>query len=344
MPEGAEARSSGRGVWLALGFAGLILLATAGLAASLGEGVIAFRSGARVEMTMPPAPEPAALEEAPGDTGPAPHIPAPVEPGLLEPSAFGNLPVRGEDGRRPLVAYAHPFDFDDPRPRVAVVLTGLGLEADITRAAIDLPAAVSLAFSPYGSHVAADVDAARLAGHEALLALPMEPPDYPDSDPGPHTLLADAPPEENLRRLHFVLSRALGYVAVTGDGGRFAAEGDVLPVVEELAARGVGLVDLGEDDLERWASRAAVPYSRARLAVDADPSVLAIEFALARLENQALTTGRALGVAQAYPVTLERLAAWIETLDDKGLVLAPASAVIRERAGILPTAGVGGNG
>lgn len=35
---------------------------------------------------------------------------------------------------------------------------------------------------------------AREAGHEILLQLPMEPFDYPDSDPGPQTLLASAAP------------------------------------------------------------------------------------------------------------------------------------------------------
>lgn len=343
MAEGAAARSSGRSGWLLLGLGGLILLATAALAFWFGEGTVTFRSNARVEMALPPPPEPdpLALDEPYSESESRPRIPAPVERELLEPSPFGNLPVRGPTGRRPLVAYAHPFDFDDPRPRVAIVLTGLGLQADITRAAIDLPGAVSLAFSPYGSQVAADVDAARLAGHEALLTVPMEPPDYPDSDPGPHTLLANSAPEENLRRLRFVLAQAVGYVAVTGEGGRFARDGEARPVLAELAERGVGLVDL-DGELEGLASRTSVPYAQARLAIDADPSLLAIEFSLARLENQALTTGRALGIAQSYPVTLERLAAWIETLDDKGLVLAPASAIIRERSGIVPM--TSGNG
>ena len=34
---------------------------------------------------------------------------------------------------------------------------------------------------------------ARARGHEALLQAPMEPFDYPQNNPGPHTLLTGAP-------------------------------------------------------------------------------------------------------------------------------------------------------
>jgi hypothetical protein len=39
-------------------------------------------------------------------------------------------------------------------------------------------------------------------------------------------------------------------------------------------------------------------------------------------------------VAQAYPVSLERLRLWAMTLADKGLVLAPVSALVIESAGL----------
>ena len=45
-------------------------------------------------------------------------------------------------------------------------------------------------------------------------------------------------------------------------------------------------------------------------------------------------SGSALGAAQGYPVSLERLRLWATTLDDKGLVLAPVSALVIERSGL----------
>jgi hypothetical protein len=327
--------------WLAVAAIGLTVALAAGVSFVFGEGSLGYVSSARVELPIPAGGSHVERTlSAPRTPPDLTRVPAPIDPDLVESSPFGSLPIRGDDGRGPLVAYAHTFAFGDPRPRVAILVTGLGLQAELTEQAIALPGQISLAFSPYGSHVEADVDRARLAGHEAWLEVPMEPVDYPESDPGPHTLLVDASREENLGRLRWVLARALGYVGVAGEGGRFATDGNPQPIVQELAERGIGFIGLDDDGLEQVAALAGLPFTSARPAIDAEPSVLAIDYALARLENRALTTGYALGYAQLYPITVERLQAWIETLDDKGLVLAPASAIVREQAGLVP--GVGG--
>ena len=73
---------------------------------------------------------------------------------------------------------------------VAIVVGGLGVGAAKTVDAIlKLPAAVTLAFTPYGSDPGKLVERARAQHHEILLQIPMEPYDYPDNDPGPQTLL-----------------------------------------------------------------------------------------------------------------------------------------------------------
>ena len=76
---------------------------------------------------------------------------------------------------------------------------GLGIDEKGTIAAIDrLPAAVSLAFAPYGADLERDAARAREAGHEILLQAPMEPFGYPSANPGPHTLTTAASEAENL--------------------------------------------------------------------------------------------------------------------------------------------------
>ena len=85
-------------------------------------------------------------------------------------------------------------------PIVAIVVGGLGVGAAKTVDAIlRLPAAVTLAFTPYGSDPAKLVERARAQHHEILLQIPMEPYDYPDNDPGPQTLLTTLAPEQNHR-------------------------------------------------------------------------------------------------------------------------------------------------
>ncbi len=258
-----------------------------------------------------------------------------VDPSLVENGPFGPLPRIGPDGRRPLFAYARAFDFRDRRPKVAVMIVGLGLQADRFDAALALPGPIGLQLSPYAPDLPALVARARRAEHEVLLALPMEPVDYPASDPGPHTLLADNSREENLKRLDWVLSRTSGYAALAGEGGRFAGSEQVSGVLNVLAKRGLALIEVGADRLGRAAAAAGLPYASAPHAIDQDPSAPAIDRALAGLEAAAVADGSALGLAQDYPVSLERLRAWATTLADKGLVLAPVSAVLIEQSGLM---------
>jgi polysaccharide deacetylase 2 family uncharacterized protein YibQ len=208
------------------------------------------------------------------------------------------------------------------------LIVGLGVQADLTDAAFDLQGEISLEFSAYGSDLPGRIERARRAGHEVLLDLPMEPADYPASDAGPHTLLASDPDERVLKRLDWLLSRATGYVAVAGSGARFAANGRAATALEVLTRRGLALVEFGQAGLAAHTTAVGLPYASAGAPLDMEPSTRSIDRALAGLEAEALRKGSALASAQAYPISLVRLRRWAATLGDKGLVLAPVSAVL----------------
>src|SRR5690242_15302334 len=110
------------------------------------------------------------------------------DPALTEQTPDGAVPIIAADGRRPMDLYARRFDSTDPRPRIAIVVSGLGIGEAITQSAIDkLPPGITLSFTPYGPQgLQSSVSAARAAGHEVLLELPMEPFDFPSNDPGPN--------------------------------------------------------------------------------------------------------------------------------------------------------------
>jgi polysaccharide deacetylase 2 family uncharacterized protein YibQ len=324
----------------AVGLASAAVAFVLGVGAALlveAEGKVDFTGVPQLRLPLQAlGDDPAALPETDIGAG------GPVLAALLEDGAFGPLPRIAADGRRPFLAYARPFSLDDPRPRIALLVVGLGLQADPTAAAIRLPGAIGLHFSAYASDLPGMVDRARRAGHEVLLDLPMEPPDYPANDPGPHTLLAGNATEDNLQRLDWLLARATGYIGLAGGGARFATSPQAPPVLDVLARRGLAMIELGRDDLAAAAAAVGLPYTSAPAAIDEDPSVQAIDYALALLEAEALRTGNALGVAQSYPVSLERLRLWTTTLEDKGLVLAPVSALVIARSGL--SADRGGHG
>ena len=280
-----------------------------------------------------PDPNAPIVEGAPAN--PAFTEPAldPLKPGepdldLVDASPFGPLPRIAADGRRPLKTYARPYDRRDDRPKVAVMVTGLGPQADATNASFHLPGAISLMFSPYTEDLPAYFERARLAGHEVLIELPMEPTDYPQSDPGPHTLRASGTVDANIERLNWVLARAPGYFAVAGHGGAFAGSPEADPVMASLARKGVGMIEIDGNTLFDAGRAAGLAYISAPDWIDATPSADAIDRALADLETKARLEGTALGVGEAYPVTLKRLVDWAAGLEARGIALVPVSAIL----------------
>ena len=321
-----------RPVWRPLTFALVTLAGIAGWVALAGEGAVRYTSVVRVELPLPAVAARAAVDGALPQSAVALGA-APLDASLTEDGPFGPLPRIGPDGRRPFFEYARPFNFEDARPKVAVMLLWPGLQAELFEAALALPGPISVQLSPYAPDLPALVERARRAGHEVLLDLPMEGADHPASDPGPHTLLAEDARGENLKRLDWLLAQAPGYIAVAGGGARFAGSDNARDVLDVLARRGLALIELGAS-LARAAAAAGLPYASAPGTIDPDPSAPSIDDALAGLEAEALAGGSALGVVQGHPVSLERLRVWAATLEDKGLVLAPVSAVVIEQAGL----------
>jgi polysaccharide deacetylase 2 family uncharacterized protein YibQ len=264
------------------------------------------------------------------------------DPGLVERDAEGALPRIGDDGRRPAQAYARPAATlpaagGNAPPRIAVLITGLGIGAKSTDEAIRrLAEPVSLAFAPYGKGLQAWVDKARGHGHEVALQLPMEPFGYPDADPGPHTMLTSAGPAENLKHLRWLLARVTGYFAITNYmGAKFTASPQALsPILDEAARRGLAFIDDGSSPRSQAASLAGslgLPAVTGDVVIDAGQSQESIEAALKELEALARERGQALGVATALPATIEAIARWSEGLSARGIVLTPVSALMPQR-------------
>ena len=255
------------------------------------------------------------------------------DPLLIEKSDLGPLPTIGKDGRHPWRVYSRPFSGIDTRPRIAIVVTGLGVSANATAQTIDrLPGSVTLSFAPFAKKLRGWIDKSRAGGHEVLIDLPMEPRDYPANDPGPHTLLASVPIDQNLRQLEWILSRATGYVGVsTFMGSGLATKPRALtPILTELKTRGLMLVDTRENpvgkatDLSREMGLTVVTGN---IFIDQQPASDIIDDNLRALEDRAKRDGAAIGIARPYPVTIKRLAAWIDGLGAKGIALAPTSAL-----------------
>ena len=275
------------------------------------------------------------------ETDAAPAMMAGVDQRLLEKSRYGMIPVVA-DGLKPFTVYAAEADRAKAAkmPVVAIVVGGLGVgAAKTTDAIMKLPAAVTLAFTPYGADPSKLAERARAQRHEILLQIPMEPFDYPDNDPGPQTLLTSLASEQNLDRMYWHLSRFQGYAGIANFmGARFVVTDAVMqPIIREAAKRGLGYLDDGSAPRSvapALAASQAMPFAKADFSIDAVPTAVEIDRALARLEGLAKERGIAVGVASALPISIERIAVWIKALESHGIMLVPlTTAMLKSKSG-----------
>ncbi len=249
--------------------------------------------------------------------------------GMTRHSGFGPLPVIASDGRQSWQVYARPFEGKDTtKPRLAVVVTGLGLDREATDAAIDrLPADVTLAFSPYAGSLDTWVKKARDAGHEVLLTLPVEESGYPARDPGPWGLTTSARPEDNADRLLRVLARTAGYVGVLAQDGPFTKSQQLGPILAMLRER--GLLVVGNTD----SADPKPPMVRLGGAVDSEIFRDAVESKQKALAAQVRAKGSQAVLFSPRPASMETMAPWLASLAAEGIVLAPVSALVGPQGG-----------
>jgi len=294
---------------------------------------------------MPPPRVVVLAPAPPAQSGPRPgrDTPGPVtdpDPALEEPAPGlpgRMLPRIAEDRRMPMQLYAAGLDRSSRRPRVGLVLAGIGLNAATSEDAIrTLPGGITLAVSPYAADPDRLLAEARLSEHEYLLSIPMEPESFPLNDPGDHALSTRTSAEDNNRQLIWALSRFAGYVGATGAlgltrGERFASVPDQMnPVLAALAQRGLLYVDPRPGESEHDHGRLPSVWSRdVDVVIDEPDDAASIDAKLAALNRVAQQRGSALGLAGAVrPVTVERIAAWANELAANGLALAPVSALV----------------
>ena len=301
-------------------------LARLGLDVQIEPGVgvvIPSTTKASYEKLTPwPAAEP--LQEAPVAT-------------LVEPGEHGLLPKIGPEGDTPFDAYARPEpQKKSGNPKIAVIVTGLGMSRASTEAAIAAtPADVALSLNVYARGLDFWAKRARAAGHEVLLNMPSESSDFPFSDPGPNALKSLATPDQNIQQLEWILSQTTGYFGVLSVyGSKFlTVEEQLKAIMEVLKKRGLMYVDGGAEDSlgTRVAYQVGAKWATVELTLDATPGRAALELQFQELETLAKKRAIAIARISASPLALERLTAWLKTFDEKGLQLVPVSSLANKQ-------------
>jgi uncharacterized protein len=283
---------------------------------------------ARAE-TSPEITVPATADVVPGPVAAPAVVPAPVSAATV-PAAPAALPV----WRR----FAVPVAFNDPRPKIAIVIDDLGVMHAHTQAALNLPGPLTLAWFPFAPDLQGQVEEGAARGHEAMLHMPMQA----GSDSlalawtGPDPLRVDLPMSVNLDRLRTALSAVPQIVGLNNHMGSVATRDPALMsmVAEETSSRTMLFLDslvIPHSAGLRCAQAVGVPSAGRDVFIDNTANTWEIHQQLATTEAIARRIGYAIAIGHPRPHTLEALAEWLPTLPEKGFVLWPISATIALR-------------
>ncbi len=280
-------------------------------------------------------PAPTAEGTPPTPTPDTVRLNAAPQEDLVEKTAEGLLPKIASSGTKPWIYYSRPFVNDDKLKKVALVITGLGINKTITESATALNPNFSLIFSSYSPQLDAWLTSARTQGHECLLELPLEVSHYPAVDSGPSALMTTIMPEENSKRLAHILTRTTGYIGLVAPRSEmfFAGKEEfVKPVIDELAKRGILMVFSHNDQrsvLDGLLKESPLPYLHTDVKVEYGTSAQELKSTLESLEIIAQERGHAIGVVEYSPNMAAALAAWEQDLNKRGFQLVPISVLAR---------------
>ena len=257
--------------------------------------------------------------------------PAP-NPDLTEQIDKLPIPVTGKDGTLPWKYYGRPYEAKEKRNQIAIVFTNLGLSKPLTEESVKLPHDITLGFSPYAADAGKYSASAREMGFESVIDLPMQTENYPASDPGPFGLMEDLSAEDNITRIYTVISLLPAPVGVIASlGEKMTANIELIkPYLIELKKRGLLFIyikNAKNKELEEQTKSFSPYIIGIDTIIDEDITRSAIETSLNNLVTTAQANGYAVGLAHAYPPTLETLANWSNTLKAQNIDLVPISAI-----------------
>ncbi len=219
-------------------------------------------------------------------------------------------------------------------PLIAIVIDDLGPVKRATERALRLPAAVTLSFLPSARSVDDFARRARAGGHEILIHMPMEPKG--DANPGPHALKVNQSGDDITRELSWAFSRLSGYVGINNHmGSRFSHDlANMSVVMKHIKAAGLLYLDSrtsGSSVAPLLARTLDVPFAERDVFVDDPLDTSTILARLKETEAIARRTGFAIAIAHPRDHSLDTLEVWLATIEQRGLAVAPLTAVIKKQ-------------
>jgi polysaccharide deacetylase 2 family uncharacterized protein YibQ len=217
-------------------------------------------------------------------------------------------------------------------PLVAIVVDDIGHDRAAARQFIDMDAPLTLSVLPHGPFSRRLAVDARARGHEIMLHLPMEPSEFPATNPGPGALLLQMTPHQLMDQLNVDLDLIPGIKGVNNHMGSALSESSahMRRIFSVLKKRGLYYIDsrtTAETVARPSAQRLQLPFAERDIFIDHFEDERFIRGQLDQLIQRAKRQGYAVGIAHPYPITHKVLSEFMPLLKQT-VELVPASMVV----------------
>jgi polysaccharide deacetylase 2 family uncharacterized protein YibQ len=243
-------------------------------------------------------------------------------------------PVRADTPRPAPTATPRPQPPPGARGRLAILLDDGGQSMDLVPrlAALDRAVGISiLPFLPYSAETAARVSE---TGHQVWLHLPMEPDDYPASDPGPGAVLVSMSETDIRTTVRSALGNVPHVVGVNNHmGSKATADLRTMTwVMQEIATRGLAFIDSRTtvDTVAEEAARAqGVPVGRRHVFLDNERTPRAIRAQIEEAVYRCRMEGELIAIGHVDPTTVAVLETELPGLARRGADLVLPTDLLR---------------
>lgn len=216
-------------------------------------------------------------------------------------------------------------------PKIALLITNLGLNRRSTELALTLPAECALGFLPYTKTLKPLLHKAQSNGHEVYIYLPLQTAKDAEN-PGKYALTTDLAPEEVTIRLNVILNAQSKFDGVYSSyketfTDNIQASSVVFDQIEDrnlLFVMGKGKAGKVAKHFQTH-GKMIVP---ADLILDEEADRKAINAKLEALANLAEKNGVAVGYSQGFTLTIEVIRDWLPLIKKRGIVVVPISTIL----------------
>lgn len=252
--------------------------------------------------------------------------PAPEPPPAYAPEDEA-LPAEGAEPYKPAGI------IDDGSPRIAIVIDDMGVDMAHLSALVDMSVPIGIAVLPYQPYSKKTAIAAKAAGLDVLLHLPMQA-DVKYAGLGDGALFTDMGSGEISDIVGRDLGEVPGAIGVNNHMGSMltADKAAMTFVLSDLKARGLFFLDsrtTAETVAESTAIEMGVPTAARKVFLDDSNDIEDVRLQFERLVKLATKNGEAIAIGHPRPATLRVLGEELPKLNERGIRVVRVSTLVK---------------